>query len=126
MPTILLVDHDPLQAFLRKSILERSFQDVQRVSEAAEVFCLVEQPRFAANLALVIAGHLMPGIGGPDFVAELLSRMPDLPVIVLGGSSETASDYPGDSVYFRPRPIAPEELLTLTGQLMGTPHCDAA
>lgn len=126
MPTILLVDHDPLQAFLRKSILESSFPDVQRVSEAAEALCLVEQPRFAYNLALVIAGHHMPGIGGPEFVAELLSRMPELPVIVLGGSSETASDYPGDSVYFRPRPIAADELLALTGQLLETHHRDAA
>jgi CheY-like chemotaxis protein len=126
MPTILLVDHDPLQAFLRKSILERGFQDVQRVSEAAEALCLVEQPRFADNLALVIAGHHMPGIGGPEFVAELLSRMPDLPVIVLGGSNETAGDYPGDSVSFRPRPIAAEELLALAGQLMETRHRDAA
>jgi|ERR1035437_3596910 CheY-like chemotaxis protein len=126
MPTILLVDHDPLQAFLRKSILESGFPDVQRVSEAAEALCLVEQPRFADNLALVIAGHHMPGIGGPEFVAELLSRMPDLPVIVLGGSSETPGDYPGDSVYFRPRPIAADELLALTGQLMEMHHRDAA
>lgn len=126
MPTILLVDHDPLQAFLRKSILERGFQDVQRVNEAAEALCLIEQPRFAANLALVIAGHHMPGIGGPEFVAELLSRMPELPVIVLGGSSDTASDYPGDSVCFRLRPIAADELLSLAGQLMETHHRTAA
>ena len=126
MPTILLVDHDPLQAFLSMSILESRFQDVQRVSEAAEAFCLVEQPRFADNLALVIAGHHMPGIGGPEFVAELLSRMPELPVIVLGGSTETASDYPGESVCFRPRPIAADELLALAGQLMELRHRTAA
>ena len=56
MATILLVDNDPLQAFLRKSILERRFDDVQRVGDAAEAFCLVEQPQFAENLGLVISG----------------------------------------------------------------------
>jgi CheY-like chemotaxis protein len=126
MPTILLVDYDPLQAFLRKSILEQQFQDVCRVSDAAEALCLVEQPRFASRLSLVIAGHQMPGIGGPEFVSELLRRMPDLPVLVLGGGSETASDYPGDSVCFRSRPIAKEELLALAGHMIARDHQDAA
>jgi CheY-like chemotaxis protein len=126
MQTILLVEQDPLQAFLRKSILERRFQDVHRVSDAAEALCLVEQPRFAVNLELVIAGHHMPGVGGPEFVAELLSRMPHLPVLVLGGYNETASDYPGDGVCFRPRSIGSEELLALTGQLLAKSHRDAA
>ena len=63
MTTILLVDDDPLQAFLRKSILERRFRDVERVGDAAEALCLVEQPEFAGQLGLVISGLNMPGIG---------------------------------------------------------------
>jgi CheY-like chemotaxis protein len=35
MATILLVDDDPLQASVRKSILERRFSDVRRVGDAA-------------------------------------------------------------------------------------------
>ena len=126
MPTILLVDYDPLQAFLRKSILEQQFQDVCRVSDAAEALCLVEQPRFASKLSLVVAGHHMPGISGPDFVAELLRRMPELPVLVLGSGLENAHDYPGDKVCFRPRPIAKEELLALAGHMIARDHLDAA
>jgi len=38
---ILLVDNDPLQAFQRKSILERQFQEVERVGDAADALCLV-------------------------------------------------------------------------------------
>ena len=126
MPTILLVDHDPLQAYLRKSILERQFFDVQRVSDAADALCLVEQPRFAANLALVIAGHHMPGIGGPEFVAELRNRLPHLPILVLGSSGETSGDYPDEGVSFRSRPITSEELLALTGELMAKHQYHAA
>ena len=88
MATILLVENDPLQAFLRKSILERRFSDVQRVTDAAEALCLVEQPQFAGNLGLVISGLNMPGIGGPAFVAELRIRMPWLPILVLGSDSD--------------------------------------
>lgn len=126
MPKILLVDYDPLQAFLRKSMLEQRFQDVQRVSEAAEALCLIEQRRFAADLALVIAGHHMPGISGPEFVAELRRRIPNVPVLVLGAVAESTTDYPGEGVYFRHRPISSAELITLTGQLMEQHHCNAA
>lgn len=123
MATILLVDDDPLQASLRKSILEGKFSDVKRVADAAEALCLVEQPLFAVNLGLVIAGHHMPGIGGPEFVAELHARMPELPVLVLGSASETPNDYSGNGVCFRTRPIAPEELLTLASQMLAQHEC---
>ena len=84
MTTILLVDNDPLQASLRKSILERRFSEVERVADAAEALCLVEQPQFAGHLGLVVSGLNMPGIGGPAFVAELHDRLPNVPVLVLG------------------------------------------
>ena len=118
MATILLVDNDPLQALLRKSILERRFQDVQRVSDAAEALCLVEQPHFAGNLGLVISGLQMPGIGGPAFVAELHSRLPKVPVLVLGGASEAPGDYLGGWVRFLAKPFATDEMLRAAGQLL--------
>jgi DNA-binding NtrC family response regulator len=118
MATILLVDNDPLQAFLRKSILERRFKDVQRVVDAAEALCLLEQPHFAGNLGLVISGQHMAGIGGPAFVAELHERLPQLPVLVLGSEREAAGDYAGDCVRFLARPVATEQMLSAAGQLM--------
>jgi DNA-binding NtrC family response regulator len=118
MSTILLVDHDPLQAFLRKSILEQKFADVRRVGDAAEALCLVEQPQFAENLALVVSGSTTPGISGPAFVAELHTRMPSLPVLVLGSDSEAAGDYTGAWVRFLPKPFAVGELLAAAGQML--------
>ena len=118
MATILLVDDDPLQAFARKSILEKRFHDVQRVADASEALCLVEQPHFAGNLGLVISGLQMPGISGPAFVAELHSRMPSVPVLVLGGSSEAPADYSGEWVRFLHSPCANEEMLSLASQML--------
>ena len=118
MPTILLVDNDPLQAFLRKSILERLFRDVQRVGDAAEALCLVEQPQFARDLALVISGLHMPGIGGPEFVAELHSRLPHVPILVLGSPSELAASYNFGWVRFLARPFAIDEMLRVASQLL--------
>jgi CheY-like chemotaxis protein len=119
MATILLVDDDPLRAYMRKSILERRFRDVQRVNDAAEALCLVEQPHFAANLGLVISGQEMTGIGGPAFVAELQARMPSLKVLVIGGTGEKPDDYSLAGVCYRPRQVTSDELLTVAGRLLG-------
>ena len=119
MQTILLVDNDPLQAFFRKSVLERRFRSVLRVADAAEAFCLVEQPLFALSLGLVISSPEMPGIGGPEFVAELQDRLPHLPVLVLGGTAEAIGlDYHGGYVRSLPKPYNNDELLDVVGEMM--------
>jgi DNA-binding NtrC family response regulator len=118
MATILLVDNDPLQAFLRKSILERKFHDVERVGDAAEAFCLVEQPQFAGHLGLVISGLNMPGIGGPAFVAEFHERMPKVPVLVLATGGEAATDYEGNWVRFLSRPFVERDMLDAADELL--------
>ena len=118
MPTVLLVDDDPLQAYSRKSVLEQRFPDVQRVGDAAEALCLVEQRAFAGNLGLVISGHHRPGIGGPAFVAELRMRMPTLPILVLVSDNESIDDYATESIRFLRTRASNEEMLALASQMM--------
>ena len=119
MPTILLVDDDPLQAFARKSLLGKRFKDVQRAADAAEALCLLEQPQFAATLGLVISGLHLPGISGPEFVAELHARQPKVPVIVLGDSNDAATDYAVEGVCFLPKTAPSEAVLSVASALMG-------
>lgn len=126
MATVLLVEDDPLQAYLHKSILEASFSDVQRVADAAEALCLVEQQSFALNLGLIVSGHQMAGIGGPAFVAELQIRMPWLPVLVLGYGCDVPADYDGKWVRFLASPFASGELLHLAGQMLALGQRNAA
>jgi DNA-binding NtrC family response regulator len=118
MAIILLVDDDPLQAFVRKSILDRKFPDVRRVAGAAEALCLVEQLHFAQYVGLVVVGHSIKGIGGPAFVDELHTRLPEVPVLVLGDPSETHSEYPGDYVRFLARPINADEMVNLASEML--------
>jgi DNA-binding response OmpR family regulator len=115
---ILIVDDDPLQASIRKSILERRFTDVIRVADAAEAFCLVEQPQLARSLSLVVTGHHLAGIGGPAFVTELQTRLPGLPVLVLGGLSGEFKRYEGADVNFLPQPFGAEEMLAAAIRLV--------
>jgi len=120
MATILLVEDDPLQAFLTMAVLGRQFGDVCRATDAAEALCLVEQPEFANKLSLVISGHQTPGITGPAFVAELHSRIPQLPVLVLGSPDSAPADYTDQPVSFLHRPFPPEKMLSMTREILSS------
>ena len=126
MSTILLVDDDPLQAYLMMSLLGRRFSEVRRVNDAAEALCLVEQHDFAANLGLVISGHHSLGFGGPAFVAELRSRMPAVPVLVLGATDESPTLYADSHVVFLPRHLVVEQMVAISSQLLGQAKTEVA
>jgi DNA-binding NtrC family response regulator len=86
----------------------------------------VEQPQFAGTLGLVISGEHMQGIGGPAFVAEMHTRMPHVPILVLGIADEAVSDYPGEWVHILPKPFTSEEMLQAAGALLGAHQLDPA
>ena len=131
---------------MRKSILERQFADVVRVSDAAEALCLVEQPQFIHSLGLVIASSPMQGIGGPAFVAELHARLPEVPILVLGdaalgdavlgdpGPLAPSASAPGPQsnplkrewIRFLPRPYSIDQLLDLAVQMLPQPRLETA
>ncbi|HEY2170776.1 MAG TPA: hypothetical protein VGJ30_14205 [Candidatus Angelobacter sp.] len=118
MTKILLVDDDPLHAAVRKAILVRKYPDVQRVSDAAEALCLVEQPQFAYDLNMIVASGLSSGIGLANFVSEIHLRMPDLPVLVI---DEKRANYPNLSGYrveFLKRPVTADDLLTAVSKML--------
>jgi DNA-binding NtrC family response regulator len=140
------VESDPLQGFLSKAILERQFLDVVRVSDASEALCVVEQPQFARRLGLVIASHPMQGIGGPAFVAELHSRLPNIPILVLGDSGNPGpdaatphfqasvalvpetriGDFNGAWIRFLPLPFSMDQLLDLAAKMLPQPKLKTA
>ena len=118
MESILLVDENPLRASIRKSILEGNAPGVVRVQDAFEALCMVESPEFARGLMLVITGHTLAGITGPDFVAELRSRLPHVPVLVLSGLPSSAAEYQDISDVSVSSGSSPDELRALVHQLV--------
>ncbi len=118
MTTVLLVDDDPLQAHVRKTILGRHFRAIERASDPAEAFILVEDPHFVQRLGLVIVGLNRPGLGSPAFVQELTSRLPAVPVLVLGNGREEAAFYESPNVRFLPRTAPPEQVISVCRKMM--------
>ena len=126
METILLVDDNPLRAAMRQSLLEGSVPTVVRALDAAEALCMVEVPEFAQGLALVITGHLMTGISGPEFVAEFRSRMPHVPVLVLTTVADFEKEYLGISDVYFSQTRSPEDLRSLVSRVIGVRHRQTA
>jgi CheY-like chemotaxis protein len=118
MDTILLVDDNPLRASMRKSLLESSSPEVIRVMDASEALCVVETPELAQNLALVVTGHVMSGITGPEFVAEIRNRMPEVPVLVLSAVPGAEEEYVGIPGVAISETRSPEELRGLVNLLL--------
>ena len=123
---ILVVDDDPFRAFARCAALETVFYGVTRAANAAEAFIRLDEPAFAANVALVIAGLNLPGLAGPAFVGELAARLPGTPILALGRDGETAEDYPGRQVRFLPQLASPTEILTAATEILARPWARVA
>lgn len=117
---ILLVDDNYIQATTRKAILMRSGRNVAVASDGREALELLAQPSGIA-VRLVITDHLMPGMNGPQFVAELRKREPHLPVLVVSGMAEADEEYRNLDVLFRVKPFPPDELLALVRSLLSEP-----
>jgi CheY-like chemotaxis protein len=118
-PDILLVDDNGIQAATRKAVLSRLGRSVGVADNGIQALQMLDSA--ACAVSLVITDHLMPGMNGPEFVAELRERLPQLPVLVLSGLPEAEDDYKGLDVTFRMKPLPPDELLRLVRSLLAEP-----
>ena len=119
--TILLVDDDAIQGAIRKAILTRSGHEVIVASEGQQALTLLENPETSQHIGMIITDHIMPRMNGPQFVSELRTRFPELPVLVLSGLPGGESEYEGLNILYRLKPLAPEELIRLTRTILGDP-----
>lgn len=118
MMAILIVDDNPIQAVTRRMILERSHFHVTIAGTGKEAVARVDA---GENFGMVITDHLMPEMNGPQLVRHLRERSSDLPIVVLSGLAEAEAEYEGMDVVFRTKPIPPDELISLTRNLLFPP-----
>jgi DNA-binding response OmpR family regulator len=82
---------------------------------------MLDQDGTLRPVGLVVTDHLMPGMNGPEFVAKLRLRYPDLPVLVLSGLADAEDEYQDLDVMFRVKPFPPDDLLALVRSLLTQP-----
>lgn len=124
---ILLVDDNGIQAATRKAILSRLGRTIVVAGDGVDALQLLDRmPQGAGGVGLVITDHLMPGMNGPEFVARLRQRFPQMPVLVLSGLAEAEEEYRSLDVTFRMKPLPPEDLLRLVRLLLREPIARSA
>jgi CheY-like chemotaxis protein len=119
-PDILLVDDNAIQTVTRKAILGRLGLSIAVADDGQRALEMLDAAS-GRPIGLVITDHLMPGMNGPEFVALLRERYPQLPVLVLSGMAEAEDEYDGLDVIFRLKPLPPEDLLALVRSLLTEP-----
>ena len=116
---LLLIDDNAVQAATRQTILRRAGYLVIAALNPARALEQIQSGDLAEEIRLVITDHLMPGMSGADFVRALRTTHPSLPVLVISGLEEAEQEYAGLQVTFRMKPLLPENLLEVVGELVG-------
>jgi CheY-like chemotaxis protein len=123
MPAILIVDDNPIQAVTRRLILEKAHFPVVLAEDGPTALAKFEAAE--QQFGMIITDHCMPGMGGPELVKKLREQT-TLPILVLSGMPEAETQYDGMDVYFRLKPIQPDELISLSRTLLFPPYCQTA
>jgi CheY-like chemotaxis protein len=123
MPQILIVDDNPIQAVTRRLILEKAHISVSLADGGPAA---LEKFEAGEQFGMVITDHFMPEMKGPELVKKLREIEPNLPIVVLSGLPEAEAEYENQDVYFRLKPIQPEELIELSRTLLFPPYCRTA
>ena len=110
--TLLLIDDNAIQAATRQTILKRAGYFVIAVLGPERALEQLRNNDFPSPIDLVITDHIMPGMNGAEFVAQLRKFAPELPVLVISGLAEAEDAYQNLGVVFRMKPLLPELLLT--------------
>jgi CheY-like chemotaxis protein len=113
MKQVLLLDDNPAQLLVREMVLRKGgLESHVATNSQSALACLRSRPG-RDNIGAVVTDHIMPGMDGAEFVRELRSFNPDIPVIVISGLAEAEQEYANLSVIFRTKPCEPEELIAL-------------
>jgi DNA-binding NtrC family response regulator len=114
---VLLIDDSPLQLRVREAVLRDAGLEVCIATTAESAHALLRSES-GQSVQVIVTDHVLPGATGAEFVRQLRSINPSVPVIVITGLPEAESEYEGLSVIFRQKPCPPPELISLVREAM--------
>jgi CheY-like chemotaxis protein len=116
--TLLLIDDNPIQAATRQTILRRAGYHVIAVLSPERALETFRANEFPAPIDLIITDHIMPGMNGAEFITQMRTFAPTVPVLVISGLAEAEDEYAGLDVDFRLKPLMPDNLLAIVHRLV--------
>lgn len=112
MKQVLLLDDNAAQLTMREMVLRKDAIECQVATTAQSALALLRSGS-GSKIGAVVTDHLMPGMDGVEFVRQLRSFNPEMPVIVISGLPDADREYQGLNIVFRLKPCEPEDLIAL-------------
>ncbi len=116
--TLLLIDDNPIQAATRQTILKRAGYNVIAVLSPERALDTLRANDFPSPIDLILTDHIMPGMNGAEFITQLRTFAPTIPVLVISGMPDAEEEYVGLGVDFRLKPLMPDNLLAIVHRLV--------
>lgn len=114
MKKVLLLDDDSAQLSVRQLLLERMGGiESQTVTAGRAALALLRSDAGRASIGAVVTDHVMPDMDGPEFVRQVRSFDPQIPVIVVSGLPDADAAYEGLNVAFLMKPCEPSDLIAM-------------
>lgn len=113
MKQALLLDDNAAQLTIREMVLRKAHIECHVATNAQSALALLRSESGQEKIGVVISDHLMPGMGGLEFVRQLRSFNPEIPIIVISGLPDAEEEYQDLNVVFRVKPLDPEALIAL-------------
>lgn len=113
MKQALLLDDNAAQLTIREMVLRKAHIECHVATNAQSALALLRSEPGQEKIGVVITDHLMPGMSGLEFVRQLRSFNPEIPIIVISGLPDAEEEYQDLNVVFRVKPLDPEALIAL-------------
>ncbi|HMC30512.1 MAG TPA: response regulator [Candidatus Angelobacter sp.] len=126
MKQALLLDDNIAQLTVRELVLRKAEVESHVATKAQSALALLRSVPGREKIGVVITDHLMPDMDGVEFVRQLRTFNPELPVIVISGLVEAEAEYADLNVVFRAKPCDPEELISLVRTALKDPKYRAS
>ena len=110
MKQVLLLDDNAAQLTIREMVLRKARIECHVATNGQSALALLRSEPHRRTLGVAL---VMPGMGGLEFVRQLRSFNPEIPVIVISGLPDAEEEYQDLNVVFRVKPVDPEALIAL-------------
>jgi CheY-like chemotaxis protein len=116
--TLLLIDDNAVQAATRQTILKRSGYFVIAALSPERALEQFRNNELPTRVDLIITDHIMPGMNGAEFVTNIRTFAPNIPVLVISGLAEAEQEYSELNVRFRLKPVMPDDLIACVHEML--------
>jgi two-component system cell cycle sensor histidine kinase/response regulator CckA len=116
MPTVLVVDDEPLVLQMVSVVLEQQGYSVLTAEGGTDALSLSQS--HPGQIDLLVSDVVMPGMDGPTLATKLLAQNPKLPILFMSACCDTAAVGPCRGFPFLSKPFSIAILLSTVQTLL--------